>query len=427
MAELLIAEDELYEQLYDVRREAEEIGNLVEFDVNPLMNAARERGAVQKGSLRELLGLPAHGHRSPMGEGRDGYTCFSWGACEAAFRDNRRLSSTILARPSPDGERRLAFLEMDEPEHLAYRRTVQSMFIKPRALSWWRRNWIDATVAALIEGLRKAPRAELNLQLCARVPVHTITLAMGLKGEDALVFRHALVRGNPGSRLPVEEQRAAAATVERMLLDVIAARRAEPADDVISGMIRAEFDLDGATRPLTDREVLAQAKLIMLAGGGTSWRQMGITLWALLTHPEQFDAVKADRSLIDAAIDEGVRWNPTDPVFTRLCVEDFTCEGATIPAGSVVDICLGAANRDPSRWDHPNAFDLHRTPQPHLGFGIGVHQCLGRNVAASEIGAAINALLDAFPDFRLDPDRPAPCLTGGLEQRGMSALPVRLD
>jgi cytochrome P450 len=93
----------------------------------------------------------------------------------------------------------------------------------------------------------------------------------------------------------------------------------------------------------------------------------------------------------------------------------------------VVDICLGAANRDPSRWDRADAFDLHRVAQPHLGFGIGVHQCLGRNVAASEIGAAINALLDAFPNFRLDPDAPPPCLTGGLEQRGMSALPVRLD
>ena len=87
---------------------------------------------------------------------------------------------------------------------------------------------------------------------------------------------------------------------------------------------------------------------------------------------------------------------------------------------------LGAANRDPSRWDNPDAFDMYRPPQGHLGFGNGPHMCLGSNVARSEINAGVNALLDAFPNVRLDPAAPAPFLTGGLEQRGISALNVLL-
>ena len=191
-------------------------------------------------------------------------------------------------------------------------------------------------------------------------------------------------------------------------------------------MIGSEFELGGERRPLTDAEILSQAKLIMLAGGGTSWRQMGITLWALLTHPQQLEAVKADRSLVDAAIEEGVRWNPTDPIFSRLAVEDFTTEDTHVPAGAVVDICLGAANRDPDRWDAPDGFNLHRPPKGHLGFGIGPHSCMGRHVASAEIAAAVNLLLDRFPAIRLNPEAPAPYLTGGLEQRGISALSVLL-
>jgi cytochrome P450 len=171
---------------------------------------------------------------------------------------------------------------------------------------------------------------------------------------------------------------------------------------------------------------MINARLVMLAGGGTSWRQCGITLAALLANPDQLEAVRADRSLTERAIEESVRWNPTDPVFSRLVAEDMELAGVFLPAGSVLEICLGAANRDPERWDDPDVYDLHRPHQTHLGFGMGAHQCLGKNVGASEIAVGLNALLDAFPNLRLDPDAPAPYLTGGLEQRGMSAIPVRL-
>jgi cytochrome P450 len=426
MTDTLITDDPLYEELYDIRREAKKIGNLVDRDMNPAMSALRDRAPVQKGFLRDLLGLPPH-QNHVVAKGRDGYTCLSFEACNAAFRDHERFSSKIYHHPSESGDATMGILEMDEPQHRAYRSTLQPMFLKPKTLTWWRERWINEIVTILVDRLKGHERAELNMQLCARVPVHTVTRGIGMEGEDALVFRHALLRSSAAGRVPPEEMRAASQTVERMLLALIARRRAEPGDDVISGLIQAELELpDGSKRPLTDREIALNARLVMLAGGGTSWRQLGITLWALLTNRDQIEAMTADRQLVDNAIEESVRWNPTDPVFSRLVVQDTELEGVRLSAGSVLEICLGAANRDPARWENPDAYDLHRPLQGHLGFGIGTHMCLGRDVARSEIHVALNALLDAFPNLRLDPDASAPYLTGGLEQRGVSAIPVLL-
>jgi cytochrome P450 len=427
MTDILTADDPLYERLYDVRREAAEIGNLVEEDMNPKMNALRESAPVQKGFLRELLGLPEH-HRHVGAAGREAYTCFSWEACDAAFRNHETFSQQLYrAGPGGDpGAMRMGILEMDEPDHLAYRATLQPMFGKPKTLTWWRQRWINDIVGALVERLERKDRAELNIEFCARIPVHTVTRAMGMDGDNSLTFRKALLRNTMSDATPAERVEAGAA-VERMLLELVAERRAAPKDDIISGMTKAELVLpDGTRRPLTDREIMINARIVMLAGGGTSWRQCGITLWALLTNPEQLAAVRADRSLLEDAIEESVRWNPTDPVFDRLVMHDTELGGVTVPAGSVLEICLGAANRDPRRWDRPDDYDLHRPIQNHLGFGMGTHQCMGMNVARSEIFVGVSALLDAFPNLRLDRDEPEPFLTGGLEQRGISGLNVLL-
>jgi cytochrome P450 len=211
-----------------------------------------------------------------------------------------------------------------------------------------------------------------------------------------------------------------------MLQELIDARRKAPADDVVSGLIAAELEQpDGGGRKLTDEEVFGFCRLIMLAGGGTTWRQLGITIHALLTHG-LWERCRRDRALIPAAIEEAVRWRPTDPVFMRLTTEAVEVEGVVIPEGARVDVCLGAANRDPARWDRPDAYDIDRAAQNHLGFGMGPHQCLGMNVARQEMISALNGLMDRFPDLRLDPDAPPPRLVGGVLQRGMSALPVRL-
>lgn len=424
--DVLTADDALYEELYDVRREAMDQGNLVEEDMNPAMCALRDKAPVQKGFLRELLGLPPH-FRNVAAKGLDGYTCFDWETCNEAFRNPDRFNSKIYHMDPTSEEKTIGLLEMDYGEHRGFRMTLQPMFIKPKTLTWWRERWINEITETLMRNLAsRGDRAELNLQLCARVPVHTVTRGIGMEGDDSMVFRHALIRGS-SSNSSMEDRIEAHQTVGRMLHELIAKRRREPGDDVISGLIAATLEVpDEEPRPLTDREIEILCRLVMIAGGGTSWRQFGITLWALMTNPEQYEAVKADRSLIDQAIEESVRWNPTDPVFIRQMVVDTELAGFPLPKGAALEICLGAANRDPARWDNPDAYDLFRKQQGHIGFGIGPHQCLGMNVARSEINVGINALLDYFPNMRLDPDQPPPYLTGGLEQRGMSAIPVLL-
>ena len=424
IAETVTGDDDLYEALYDVRREAEDVGNYIDHDPYPAMNALRERGAVQKGFLRQLMDLPAfHRHKGSLE--REGYTCFTFDACEQAFRDNVNLSNNVYHF---DGSppKTMGILEMDNPEHHAFRRAVQSLFIRPKAQKWWREHFIDKLVDDLVANLHGHDRAELNLQLCARVPVHTITRAVGLRGEDALRFRNALV-GTSANRHGMQARMEAHATVQRMLMEQIVKRKADGSEDIISWLLAAEIDPPGEERRhLTDNEIVIFARLILLAGGGTTWRQLGIVLLALLCDRDQLEAVRAERKLIDAAIEESLRWNPTNPTFSRVALTDTPLGELVIPQGAVLDICLGAANRDPARWDNPDVFDLHRPFQQHLGTGIGAHMCLGRFVAQAEMNVAINRLLDHFPAMRLDPDQATPYVTGGLEQRGVSSLPVLL-
>ena len=431
--DVLLADDPLYEELYDVRREAEGIGNAVDVAaIMPQVHRLRAEAPVHKGRLRELLGLPHH-DRHTRAKDRQHWTVLSYDACEAAFRDPVTFSNSVQGNDNPANEKTMGILEMDPPMHRAYRRTIQPKFLMPEAMGWWRSHTIDGIVDQLIGRMAGqkdggGDRAELNLDFCARIPVYTITTAIGLDGDEALRFRHAYLNSTSASRkVTMEDRIRNAKVVEDTLLGLIAARRAEPRDDLISFLLRMKLMMPGEEpRALADREIMAHAKLVMVAGGGTSWRQMGITLFALLTHRDQLEAAKADRALIGDAIEEGLRWNPTAPYFYRMVMNDTEFHGHQIPAGSVLELGLGPANRDPSRWDHPDDYDIHRPKLTNMAFGLGTHRCLGMNVARVEIETGINALFDSFPNLRLDPDAEAPFMTGGLEQQGVSGLPVLL-
>lgn len=427
MADALTADDPRYAELFDVAKEALDATGRVEGDLTPRMNELREQAPVMKGSLRQLLNLPEI-HKA-FSCPREHYTIFRFADCERAFRENLLFSSEVY-KESP-GVQNLGrtILEMTGDEHRRYRGVVQSMFVKPRAQTWWKPNWIDEAVNTLLDRFEGREGADLNTDLCARLPVYVVTRGIGMAGEDALTFREHLHRSSLASRqLPEEEVARSRNEVSRMLKELITARRKQPGDDVITGLITNDFQLaDGTSRKLTDEEAFGYCRLIMLAGGGTTWRQLGITLHALLSDYRLWEGVRDDRSYVEKAIEESARWMPTDPTFPRLMMEDAEVGGAVIPKGARVDICLGAANRDPRRWDNPDVYDPFRAPKYHLGFGLGPHQCLGMNVAKQEMIVAINGLMDRFPKMRLDPDAPPAQLQGGLEQRGMSAVQVRFS
>ncbi|HKY90919.1 MAG TPA: cytochrome P450, partial [Nevskiaceae bacterium] len=395
-------------------------------DLAPKAKALRERGEVLEGKLHDLLGVPKLSAEMDYHRGRRHFSVLSFRACDEAFRDNELFSSAAY-RESP-GVRSLGrtILEMTGDEHRRYRAVAQPMFIKPKVMNWWKPKWIQEGVDGLLDRLESRDAADLNLELCARLPMHVVTRGIGMNGDDALTFRDHLLRG-ASYQLPMEERIQSQGVVARMLKELVAKRREQPEDDVVSALIGNDFKLeDGSARKLTDDEVFSYCRLIMFAGGGTTWRQLGITLYALLTEYANWEQCRDDRTLLEPAVNESVRWCPTVSTFQRLVTRDTELAGVPIPADSIVDISLSSANRDPERWDEPDRYDIRRPDLPHIGFSIGQHQCLGMNVAKQELIVALDGLMSRFPSLRLDPAAPTPELVGGLEQRGVTAVPVLL-
>lgn len=426
MADTLTSDDPRYAELFDVQKEASSSGGAIYGDLTPAMNALRDEAHVQKGSLRHLLKLPALDHYEVK---RESYTLFTFDLCNRALRENELFSSEGYNDSPSVRAMGKVILKMVGDEHRRYRAVVQPMFLKPRAENWWKPKWIVDAVDALLDRIdANGSKADLNMDLCARLPVHVVTRGIGMEEKNALQFREHLLRSTIGGMHVTQEDRmASAGEVSRMLRELITQRRKYPQDDVISGLITNDLKLeDGSTRKLDDEEIFSYCRLIMLAGGGTTWRQLGITIHALLTNYNFWEACRDSRKMIGPAVDEAARWMPTDPVFERVMTADVELEGMTIPAGSRVGMCFGSANRDPSRWDNPDKFDIFREFQSHLGFGMGPHRCLGMDVAKQEMITALNALMDRYPNMALDSDAATPELLGGVEQRGMSAVPAIL-
>jgi cytochrome P450 len=292
---------------------------------------------------------------------------------------------------------------------------VQPSFVPKRA-QWWIQNWIATTVHALIDNIEANGRADLNVEFCAPIPLLTICGSFGVTVPDALDIRAAVTSDGVGIGRFFE-----------IVMPIIVARRRQPADDLISVLVQAEVtDDDGTRHVLSDNEVLGFAFLLLAAGSGTTWKQMGLTLNAMLDHPEWIDRVRTDDgrgSALRAVIEESLRWMPTDPVFARFTTKGMTLHGVDIPARSVVHVCLASANRDPKRWERPDEFDPDRASLPHLAFGTGPHTCLGMHVARAEITTAIGALIERLPGLRRDPDAAPPRITG-MYERGPTAVPV---
>jgi cytochrome P450 len=406
---------DLLRQLFDLRSSYNEFtGGGYEDDPYPVWRQLRERGPVVPGTLHDLMGCPdMFWHGLPYPD-RPHFTTFDYETGFTAYRDADVFASSPEPFDMSKGPLSItnSMLSMGGAEHKRYRALVQPSFL-PSNGKWWTENWITETVDLLIDGFARDGRAELNVDFCAAIPILTITGSFGVPIDQALQIRDWLLR---------EPEK-----VVDAIKPIVAARREEPQDDLISVLVQAELtDDDGVATQLTDREIHSFVLLLLGAGSGTTWKQMGATLTALLQRPDVLDAVREDRTLLRPAIEESVRWMPTDPMFSRYVIADTALGGVEIPAGSVVHIGIGPANRDPSRWERPDEFDITRKMKPSLGFGQGAHICLGMHVARAEMTTAISALLDRLPNLRLDPDAEAPRFVG-LYERGATAIPVLFD
>jgi cytochrome P450 len=349
------------------------------------------------------------------------FTAFSFDAVQTVLKDGETFSSKAYADIMGQvlGH---SILEMDEPEHHLYRGLVQQAFSR-KAMEMWERDLVRGVVDEQIDGFidRTPKRADLVRELTFPFPVIVIARLLGLPREDLPMFHRRAVEVISAG---FEFDRAARASQE--LYDyfsaIIAERRAHPSDDVISVLAQAELE---GTR-LDDEAICSFLRLLLPAGAETTYRSSSNLLHGLLSNPDQLDALRADRTLMPQAIEEGLRWEPPLIGIMRTATRDTEVEGVSVPAGSTIAINIGSANHDEKVWENPEAFDIFRPPKQHLAFAWGPHMCLGLHLARMETRVAINRLLDRLPGLRFDTDVDAPPITGGVF-RAPQSLPVQWD
>ena len=405
-------------ELFDLRSPQHALtGGGYRGDPYPVWHRLRESGPVHAGVVHELTGWdrPTFFAGLPFPD-RAHFSVFTFEACDEAFRDADTFASSPPEEPATPSRLQRSMLFLNGAEHRRYRALVQPSFVPARA-KWWLERFTQRVVHALIDRLQGAGRADLNLEFCAQIPVLTITGAFGVPEAQALDVLRALF-----ADMTEQDER-----LLRILEPLVAARRARPEEDLLSLLVEAETrDEAGRTQRLSDEELYAFAHLLLIAGSLTTWKQTGIALTALLQRPEWLAAVRADRALLRPAIEEATRWNATDPMFSRFVRRDIDFHGVRLPEGSVLHLCLGAANRDPARYPRPDEFDPGRSARPSLAFGSGPHVCLGIHLARAEMFTAIDALLERLPGLRLDPEAEPPEIIG-MYHRGPTQLCVRFD
>jgi cytochrome P450 len=347
----------------------------------------------------------------------DQYTVYSHDLVSQVLRDNHTFSSEVYAAMMGPVMGH-TILEMDEPEHRHHRGLVAEAF-RHKTLARWESELVSAVVGELIDAFVDRGRAELVREFTFPFPVQVIARILGLPRSDYPRFqRWSLELISVGTDW--DRGIAASQKLRDYFKEIVDERRAEPADDLISDLAHAE--IDGHT--LSDEEIFAFLRLLLPAGVETTYRSSGNLLFGLLTHPEQLDAVRADRSLVPQAIEEGLRWEPPLHGIARVATVDTELGGVAIKAGSVLSVAIGAANRDETRYADPDRFDIFRDPQQHIAFGFGPHMCLGMHLARMETRVAVDALLDRLPDLRLDADGDDPHIHGQIF-RSPTSLPVR--
>ncbi|WP_415957352.1 cytochrome P450 [Streptomyces sp. 021-4] len=294
---------------------------------------------------------------------------------------------------------------------------------------------IERNSHTLIDGFRASGSVDLVADYASRFPVNVIADMLGLDKADharfqgwytAVIAFLGNLSGDPEVARAGERTRVEFA---EYMLPIIRERRTNPGDDLLSTLCTAE--VDGVR--MSDEDVKAFCSLLLAAGGETTDKAIAGIFANLLRHPEQLEAVRADRSLIPQAFAETLRYTPPVHMIMRQAATDVALSGGTVPAGATVTCLIGAANRDESRYRDPGTFDIFRTDlttttafsaaADHLAFALGRHFCVGALLAKAEVETGVGHLLDAMPDLRLadgfDP------VEHGVFTRGPKTLPLR--
>ncbi|MGW7242655.1 cytochrome P450 family protein [Streptomyces sp. NPDC054804] len=311
-------------------------------------------------------------------------------------------------------------LNMDPPDHTRVRRLVSQAFT-PRRIALLREP-VRRTADALLDAVEPLGRTDLIAGYAAPLPIAVICELLGVAEEDRPDFRSwtdALVVPDPTRP---ERAREAVQALLAFFARLLARKRAEPADDLLSAMIAVRDEEDR----LSEDELMSLTFLVLFAGYENTVHLIGNATLALLLHPSQLAALREDPARIGAAVEELARYDGPAPLaIRRFPTEDVTIGGVTVPAGETVLLSLAAAHRDPRRFPEPDRLDIGRDATGHLALGHGIHYCLGAPLARLETEVALTALLERLPGLELDVASDALRWRPSMRTRGLLGLPVR--
>jgi cytochrome P450 len=310
-------------------------------------------------------------------------------------------------------------LLMDPPEHTRLRKLVSRSFTLRRMEGL--RPRVEQIAEELLDALPPSGRVDIMAEYAFLLPVFVICELLGVPADDRDEF--AAWSNTMVDDSTQEESMAAAAALDRYLAELIAKKRQNPDDALISALVEVAEDEDR----LSQEELVAMAMMLLIAGHETTVNLIGNGLLALLTHPGQRALLRARPDLLPSAVEEFLRWDsPVHSTPVRFAAEDVEYSGVTIPARSVVTLSLAAANRDPDRFPDAEELRIDRDASGHVAFGHGVHHCLGAQLARIEGQEAIGLLLARRPEIALALDPGELVHRRSSLIRGLKTLPVEL-
>jgi cytochrome P450 len=381
-------------------------------DPYPLFAQKRRESGVFKGSVMDWSKTP----ESMLPEHL--YAAVSFHAVNRIFRDGKVFNShiydsTIGLFIGP------TILAMEGKKHWEHRNLVSAAF-KSKSLLRWEPEIVRPVVNALIDEFIDRGEADLVKDFTFEFPTRVISKLLGLPAEDLPWFRKRAVEL---ISYTVKYKRAfeASAALKDYFLQQIEQRRSKPTEDIIGDLVTSEI----GGEKLSDEAIYSFLRLLLPAGLETTYRSSGNLLFLLLSHPDQFRAVQSDHELIPVAIEEGLRFETPLTTVQRYATEDTVLEGVELPAGAVIDVCIGSANRDEHRWERSEEFDIFRKRLPHISFAAGEHTCMGLHLARMETRVAVECLLTRLTNISLITDH-NPHIWGQ-PFRSPTAIPVTFD
>ncbi|MFE4665638.1 cytochrome P450 [Streptomyces sp. NPDC056716] len=348
----------------------------------------------------------------------------------ALLRDRRlgrtyqhRFSHEDFGRTAPPAEQEPfhtlndhGMLDLEPPDHTRIRRLVSKAFT-PRTVERLK-PYVERLAGELVDDLVRRGGGDLLAEVAEPLPVAVIAEMLGIPEGERAPLRPwsadicGMYELKPS---PETAERAVRASVEfsEYLRELIAERRKEPGEDLISGLIEAHDEGDR----LTEQEMISTAVLLLNAGHEATVNATVNGWWALFRNPDQLAALRADHSLVPSAVEELMRYDTPLQLFERWVLDDIEIDGRLIPRGSELALLFGSANHDPAVFRAPGRLDLTRADNPHISFSAGIHYCIGAPLARIELAASMTALLEKAPTLRLaaDPRRKPNFVIRGLE------------